>query len=65
MPKSAHPPASSYVTLYLPTDVLRRCKAAAQADGRSLSNYLAQLLDRAHPPEGKVYRLGADRGRSR
>ncbi len=40
----------SNVTIYLPDDVLERCRAAATEDGRSLSNYLSGLLERAHPP---------------
>jgi hypothetical protein len=38
------------VTIYLPGEVLARCRAAAAEDNRSLSNYLAGLLERAHPP---------------
>lgn len=37
------------VTIYLASDVLARCRAAAVEDGRSLSNYLGGLLERAHP----------------
>jgi hypothetical protein len=43
--------AKGNVTIYLPADVLERCRAAAVEDNRSLSNYLAGLLERAHPPE--------------
>lgn len=42
--------AKGNVTIYLPTHVLERCRTAAADDGRSLSNYLAGLLERAHPP---------------
>jgi sirohydrochlorin ferrochelatase len=38
------------VTIYLPMEVLARCLAAATEDRRSLSNYIAGLLERAHPP---------------
>lgn len=41
---------SSNVTIYLPEEVLERCRKAAVEDSRSLSNYLAGLLERAHPP---------------
>ena len=44
--------AKGNVTVYLPLDVLERCRAAADEDGRSLSNYLSGLLERAHPPSG-------------
>jgi hypothetical protein len=40
---------ASNVTIYLPAEVLSRCRAAAAEDNRSLSNYLAGLLERAHP----------------
>lgn len=40
----------SNVTIYLPADVLARCRSAAAEDKRSLSNYLSGLLERAHPP---------------
>ena len=53
------------VTIYLPAELLARCRAAAEADGRSLSNYLAQLLERAHPPEGVVHRAPVTRRRHR
>jgi hypothetical protein len=46
--------AKGNVTIYLPLDVLARCRAAAEADQRSLSNYLAGLLERAHPPSSEV-----------
>lgn len=45
----------SNVTIYLSGDVLERCKAAAAADNRSLSNYLGGLLERAHPVESVVH----------
>jgi hypothetical protein len=38
------------VTIYLPLDVLARCRAVAEEENRSLSNYLSGLLERAHPP---------------
>lgn len=50
-------PDGTNVSIYLPVELLERLRVAAEADGRSLSNYLAQLLDRAHPPEGRVHRL--------
>jgi hypothetical protein len=44
--------AKGNVTIYLPVEVLERCRAAAAEDKRSLSNYLAGLLERAHPTSG-------------
>lgn len=41
--------SASNVTIYLPGEVLARCRAAAAEDNRSLSNYIAGLLERAHP----------------
>lgn len=46
--------SKGYLSLYLPEDLIRRVKAAAEEDGRSLSNYLAQLLERAHPVARQV-----------
>jgi len=51
--------AKGNVTIYLPGALLERCRRAAAQDGRSLSNYLTQLLERAHPPEGVVHRAPA------
>lgn len=36
----------------LDPQVYERVRQAAQEDGRSLSNYVAQILARAHPPTG-------------
>jgi hypothetical protein len=33
------------ITLYLPEDLVSRLQAAADADGRSLSNYVSRQLD--------------------
>lgn len=41
--------AKAYVTLYMPAELHARAKRAAAADGRSLSNYLAQVLERTLP----------------
>lgn len=46
------------VTLYLPEELLDRCRQAAAQDGRSLSNYLTRLLEDTHPRLGVVHRLG-------
>jgi hypothetical protein len=42
--------AKGNVTIYLPLDVLARCRSVAEEENRSLSNYLSGLLERAHPP---------------
>jgi hypothetical protein len=45
------------VTIYLGAEVLARCRAAAEQDGRSLSNYLSGVLERAHPVTGVAMSL--------
>ena len=37
------------LTLYLPDDLVARAKAAAAADGRSVSNWMTRQLERALP----------------
>ena len=34
----------SNVTVFLPPDILAKCRAAAAADGRSLSNFISMKL---------------------
>lgn len=40
-----------------------RMKAVAATEGRSLSNYINGILERTHPPEGKVMRLAESKPR--
>lgn len=40
----------SNVTIFLRPEVLEAVRGAALEDNRSLSNYIAGLLERAHPP---------------
>jgi len=42
------------VTIYLSAELLERCRAAAAADDRTLSNYLSGLLERAHPAQSSA-----------
>ena len=52
MPASAEHEAKgkkSNVTIFLRPEVLDAVRAAAVEDNRSLSNYIAGILERAHP----------------
>lgn len=58
--------AKAYVSLYMSAELHARAKRAAAADGRSLSNYLAQVLERTLPsipePEPVPGTRGSPRG---